>query len=487
MIRERETVLLIYFWRKQTGWWDSLENHEAPDRSGDVPLSLRSIGIVVLAVVIGAASACIVVPLLQLIGLITNLTFYHHWDVTLVSPAKNTLGLTVVLVPVVGSLAVGLLARYGSERIRGHGIPEALNATLTNESHIGPKVALLKSVASAIAIGTGSPFGAGEPVMITGGAFGAIVAQCFHLTSTERRVLLAAGVAGGMAAIFHTPIAATLLAMELVLLEWKAQNLAPLALASVTATVVRSYLPVSGMDPGVLFTTPLHTPVWNAGVLFACILGGVLAGLLAALLTVAVYGCEHLFHKLPIHWMWWPVIGGAVIGLGGIISPPVLGVGYDLIHQMLLGNVPLQMLVGLLIVKSIIWAISLSSGTSGGILAPLLLIGGALGGVEDLFLPHVFPGFWPLLSMTAVLGAATGCPFTCIIFAVELTHNFAASLPLVLVTLVAYVLVVLVMPHSILPEKVNQRGLHIRVAYRLLRIEKRESEKRSPGIGNHRP
>jgi H+/Cl- antiporter ClcA len=193
---------------------------------------------------------------------------------------------------------------------------------------------------------------------------------------------------------------------------------------------------------------------------------------LAALLTVAVYGSEHLFHKLPIHWMWWPVIGGAVIGLGGIISPPVLGVGYDLLHQMLLGNVSLQMLVGLLIVKSIIWAISLSSGTSGGILAPLLLIGGALGGVEDLFLPHVFPGFWPLLSMTAVLGAATGCPLTCIIFAVELTHDLAVSLPLVLVTLFASSLVVLVMPRSILPEKVNQRGFHISVAYRLLRIEK---------------
>jgi len=432
---------------------------------GDFTMSSHSVVISFVAVGIGALSACIAFLLLRLIGLITNLAFYQRWDFALVSPSGNTLGFAVILVPMIGSLVVGLLARYGSQRIRGHGIPEALEAILVNGSRIEPKVALLKPIASAIAIGTGGPFGAEGPIIMTGGAFGSIVAQCFHLTSTERKVLLVAGAAGGMAAIFNTPMAATLLAVELMLFEWKPRSLLPVALASATATIVRSYLPGPGMGPDALFATPSHAPVWGAAPLLACVLVGVLAGLLAALLTVAVYASEDLFSKLPIHWMWWPLIGGVVIGVGGTIYPPALGVGYDLIHQMLLGNITLQMILGLLVVKSIIWAVSLSSGTSGGVLAPLLLIGGALGGLENLFLPHIFPGFWPLMSMTAVLGAAIGCPLTSVIFAVELTRDLAVSLPLLATTIVAYGLIVLIMRRSILTEKVSRRGLHVSREY----------------------
>jgi H+/Cl- antiporter ClcA len=457
--------LLIGFWRKQILFWSTLGNQEALGSRGDFTMSSRSVVISFMAVGIGILSACIAFLLLRLIGLITNLAFYQRWDVTLVSPSGNTLGLAVILIPVAGSLVVGLLARYGSERIRGHGIPEALEAILVNGSRIEPKVALLKPIASAIAIGTGGPFGAEGPIIMTGGAFGSMVAQCFHLTSTERKVLLVAGAAGGMAAIFNTPMAATLLAVELMLFEWKPRSLLPVALSSATATIVRSYLPGPSMGPDALFATPSHAPVWSASPLLACVLVGVLAGLLAALLSVAVYASEDLFHKLPIHWMWWPLIGGVVIGLGGIIYPPALGVGYDLIHQMLLGNVTLQMILGLLIVKSIIWAVSLSSGTSGGVLAPLLLIGGALGGLENLFLPHVFPGFWPLMSMTAVLGAAIGCPLTSVIFAIELTRDIAVSLPLLITTAVAYGLIVLIMRRSILTEKVSRRGLHVSREY----------------------
>ncbi|HEY4037110.1 MAG TPA: chloride channel protein [Ktedonobacteraceae bacterium] len=457
--------MLIGFWRKQILFWSTLGNQEALGSRGDFTMSSRSVVISFMAVGIGILSACIAFLLLRLIGLITNLAFYQRWDVTLVSPSGNTLGLAVILIPVAGSLVVGLLARYGSERIRGHGIPEALEAILVNGSRIEPKVALLKPIASAIAIGTGGPFGAEGPIIMTGGAFGSMVAQCFHLTSTERKVLLVAGAAGGMAAIFNTPMAATLLAVELMLFEWKPRSLLPVALSSATATIVRSYLPGPGMGPDALFATPSHAPVWSASPLLACVLVGVLAGLLAALLSVAVYASEDLFHKLPIHWMWWPLIGGVVIGFGGIIYPPALGVGYDLIHQMLLGNVTLQMILGLLIVKSIIWAVSLSSGTSGGVLAPLLLIGGALGGLENLFLPHVFPGFWPLMSMTAVLGAAIGCPLTSVIFAIELTRDIAVSLPLLITTAVAYGLIVLIMRRSILTEKVSRRGLHVSREY----------------------
>lgn len=457
--------MFIGFWRKQTRLESTLGNQAALDSLRDFTMSSHTVVMSFIAIGIGILSACIAFLLLRLIGLITNLAFYQRWDFTLVSPADNTLGIAAILVPVAGSLVVGLLARYGSERIRGHGIPEALEAILFNGSRIEPKVALLKPIASAIAIGTGGPFGAEGPIIMTGGAFGSMVAQCFQLTSAERKVLLVAGAAGGMAAIFNTPIAATLLAVELMLFEWRPRSLLPVALASATATVVRSYLPGPGMGPDALFATPLHAPVWSAGPLLACLLVGVLAGLLAMLLTIAIYAGEDFFHKLPIHWMWWPLIGGVVIGFGGIIYPPALGVGYDLIHQMLLGNITVQMILGLLIVKSIIWAISLSSGTSGGVLAPLLLIGGALGGLENFFLPHVFPGFWPLMSMTAVLGAAIGCPLTSVIFALELTRDLSVSLPLLATTIVAYGLVVLVMRRSILTEKVSRRGLHLSREY----------------------
>ncbi|HEX3642225.1 MAG TPA: chloride channel protein, partial [Ktedonobacteraceae bacterium] len=231
-----EIILLTSFWRKQTRFWSTLGNQNALGSRGDFTMSSHSVVISSMAVGIGALSACIAFLLLRLIGLITNLAFYQRWDFALVSPSGNTLGFAVILVPMIGSLVVGLLARYGSQRIRGHGIPEALEAILVNGSRIEPKVALLKPIASAIAIGTGGPFGAEGPIIMTGGAFGSMVAQCFHLTSTERKVLLVAGAAGGMAAIFNTPMAATLLAVELMLFEWKPRSLLPVALASATAT-----------------------------------------------------------------------------------------------------------------------------------------------------------------------------------------------------------------------------------------------------------
>jgi len=461
--------LVSGIWRKISRFFSDLGNHEAIGKLGDFTLAPRTILISLLAICIGVLSAFIALILLRLIGLITNLTFYQRWDFSLVSPANNTLGVLVILVPVVGSLLVGLLARYGSERIRGHGIPEALESILINGSRVEPKVALLKPIASAIAIGTGGPFGAEGPIIMTGGAFGSMIAQFFHLTSAERKTLLVAGAAGGMAAIFNTPIAATLLEVALMLFEWTPRSLIPVALASISSTMVRSWLP--GLGPDALFATPLQAPVWAAAPLLACIVAGLLAGLLAILLTLAVYASEDMFHKLPIHWMWWPLLGGIVIGIGGIIYPPALGVGYDIIHQMLLGHLTMQLILGMLLVKSIIWAVSLSSGTSGGVLAPILLVGGALGGLENMFLPQVFPGFWPLVSMTAALGATIGCPLTIVVFAIELTHNVTAFLPLLLATMVAYGLVALVMRRSILTEKISRRGYHISREYAIDPLE----------------
>ncbi|MEO7020282.1 MAG: chloride channel protein [Ktedonobacteraceae bacterium] len=450
-------------WRKVISLFSGLGNDETLGKLGDFTVTPRVIVLSLFAIVIGVIGAFVALVLLRLIGLITNLSFYGRWDTSLVSPGDNHLGIFVIFVPIIGSLLVGLIARYGSERIRGHGIPEALEAILMNGSRVEPKVAVLKPIASAIAIGTGGPFGAEGPIIMTAGAFGSMIAQYFHLTNAERKTLLVAGAAAGMAAIFNTPIAAVLLAVELMLFEWKPRSLIPVALACVAATLVRSYLP--GLGPGALFATPLQEPVWGFVPLAACIFAGVLAGVLAILLTISIYASEDIFHKLPIHWMWWPLIGGVVIGIGGIIYPPALGVGYDLIHQLVLGHFTMQMILGLLIVKSLIWSISLSSGTSGGVLAPIMLVGGALGALESLFLPHVFPGFWPLMSMTATLGAVIGCPLTIIVFAIELTRDVTMFLPLLITTIVAYGVIVLVLRRSILTEKISRRGYHLSREY----------------------
>lgn len=457
------SLMFSQVWRKMTNALSGLGNEETLGKLGDFTVTPRVIVLSLFAIVIGVIGAFVALILLSLIYLITNLSFFGRWSTAVASPGDNRLGILVILVPIVGSLIVGLIARYGSERIRGHGIPEALEAILMGGSRVEPKVAVLKPVASAIAIGTGGPFGAEGPIIMTGGAFGSMIAQYFHLTSAERKTLLVAGAAAGMAAIFNTPIAAVLLAVELMLFEWKPRSLIPVAFASVSATIVRSYLP--GLGPDALFLTPLHAPVWGIVPLVACVFAGILAGILAILLTLAVYGSEDMFHKLPIHWMWWPVIGGVVIGIGGIIYPPALGVGYDLIHQLVLGQFTLQMLLGLLIVKAIIWSVSLSSGTSGGVLAPILLVGGALGGLESMFLPHVFLGFWPLMSMTATLGAVIGCPLTIVVFAIELTRDVTMFLPLLVTTVIAYGVVVLVMRRSILTEKISRRGYHLSREY----------------------
>ncbi len=432
-----------------------------PSELGDFLVSPRMILIATLAVGIGILSAGVALVLLRLIGLFTNLFFYQRWETTLVSPAGNTLGFGVVLVPVVGALIIGLIARYGSERIRGHGIPEAIEAILINGSRVQPRVAFLKPLSSAISIGSGGPFGAEGPIIMTGGAFGSMVAQFFHLTSAERKTLLVAGAAGGMSATFDTPVAAVLLAVELLLFEWKPRSLIPVALASGVAAATRWYL----LGPGPLFPVPPHAAFIGPAGLLGCVVVGLLAGALSAVLTMAVYAAEDAFRLLPIHWMWWPAIGGLVVGGGGLIFPQALGVGYDTIGALLQGDVPGQTIIGILLVKSVIWAVSLGSGTSGGVLAPLLMMGGALGGLEALVLPNEGPGFWPLVSMGAILGGTMRSPFTGIIFALELTRDVDALLPLLVAVTLAHAFTVLVMRRSILTEKVSRRGYHLSREY----------------------
>ena len=431
------------------------------ERLGDFTTTWRVLPISLLAMAIGVVCAFVALALLRLIGLFTNLFYFGRWDTALVSPAGNRLGIFSVLVPIGGALIIGVMARFGSERIRGHGIPEAIESILLNGSRIEPKIALLKPISSAISIGSGGPFGAEGPIIMTGGAVGSMIAQLFHLTSAERKTLLVAGAAGGMSATFAAPVAAVLLAVELLLFEWKPRSLIPVALASAVAAVARRYL----LGFGPLFPVPAHPLFIGPSGLLGCALVGLLAGALSALLTISVYAAEDAFQHLRIHWMWWPAIGGLFIGLGGLVFPQALGVGYDTIGALLQGNVTTHVILGVLLVKWFIWAVSLGSGTSGGVLAPLLMMGGALGGLEAMFLPHEGAGFWPLISMGAILGGTMRSPFTSIVFAFELTHDANVFLPLLVGSVIAHAFTVLTLKRSILTEKVARRGYHLSREY----------------------
>jgi CIC family chloride channel protein len=434
---------------------------------GDFTTTIRVLPIMLIAIVIGAGGACVAWFLLKMIGLVTNLFYYQRFSTGFASPAGNQLGVYAIAVPVVGSLIIGLMARYGSEQIRGHGIPEAIESILMNGSRIRPRLAILKPLSAAISIGSGGPFGAEGPIIMTGGAFGSIVAQFFHFTSMERRTLLVAGAAAGMSATFAAPLSAVLIGVELLLFEWKPRSAIPVALASAAACAVRRYL--LGLGP--LFPVHAHPVFIGPEGLIGCIIAGLAAGALSALLTLGVYAAEDLFKRLPIHWMWWPAIGGVFVGLGGFVFPQALGVGYDTIGMLLQGDAPLKIVAGVLIVKSAIWMISLGSGTSGGVLAPLLMMGAALGGIESLFLPQFGLGFWPLVSMGAILGGTMRSPFTGIVFAIELTHDLNMLLPLLVSCFLAHAFTVLTLKRSILTEKIARRGFHLSREYGLDPLE----------------
>jgi CIC family chloride channel protein len=430
------------------------------DRS-DFTATRRLIPVALLAIAIGALATLVALALLKLIGLFTNLFFFQRWGTAFLSPASNTLGVLVILVPVAGALIIGLLARYGSERIRGHGIPEALEAILIHGSRVEPRVAILKPISAAISIGSGGPFGAEGPIIMTGGAFGSMIGQLFHLTSAERKTLLVAGATAGMSATFAAPIASVFLAVELLLFELKPRSLIPVSLASATAMAMRNVL----LGAGPIFPLPIHPAFMGPKGLAGCVLLGLLAGIVSALMTLSVYAAEDLFKKLPVHWMWWPAIGGLAVGLGGFIYPRALGIGYETIDALLRGALPVREIVVLVVVKWAIWSIALGSGTSGGVLAPLLMIGSALGSLAGIVLPGEGAGCWALISMGAILGGMMRSPLTGVIFAVELTGDYGMLLPLLVSASVAHGFSVLTMKRSILTEKVARRGYHLTREY----------------------
>lgn len=432
-----------------------------PQKRGDFTTKFSTLKLIPLTIIVGISGALVALVLVWMIGFITNLLYYQRIAFHLVSPAANTLGWVSILIPVGGGAIVGLMALYGSKQIRGHGIPEAIETILVGGSKVQPKLTVLKPISSAISIGTGGPFGAEGPIILTGGAVGSVLAQFLNLTAIERRCLLVAGAAAGMSAIFGTPIAAVLLGIELLIFEWKPRSLVLIGLASGVAAILRHWFVTLGWLQSIpLFPVSLRPMISTAGVSDALIVG-VVSGLFAWIVTKAVYGAEDAFKKLPIHWAWWPAIGGLIIGIGGLIEPRALGVGYDTIALELTGALSAATLISLFAVKLVIWAIGLGSGTSGGILAPLLMMGAAIGGLLGMVLPGGTPADWAVLGMAGLLAGVTRSPFTSIIFALELTYNMELILPLLLTTIIANLISVLILKRSILTEKVARRGFHL--------------------------
>jgi chloride channel protein, CIC family len=420
-----------------------------------------------LAGAVGLLAGCIAFLLYRLIGLFTNISFYGHFSFDFVSARFNHLGLWVIPIPVIGGLIVGVMAKYGSPKIKGHGIPEAMEAVLVNRSRIQPRVAILKPISAAIAIGTGGPFGAEGPIIQTGGAFGSLIGQLLHTTASERKVLLACGAAAGMSATFNTPIAGVILAIELLLFEFKARSFIPLVIASTLATAVHMQLLGAGPMFHVVamnFDIPRALP-------FYLLLGGA-CGLAAVGFTRLLYWTEDLFEKLPVDELWWPAIGALGLGIIGYFVPRILGVGYDTIGDILNANLGLKLLAIVMIAKAAALVISLGSGTSGGLLAPMFMSGAAMGGafamLFNMLVPsaHLSPGAFALVAMGAVFGAASRATFSFIIFAFEITRDYNSVLPLMLVSVLADGICMLLMPRaSIMTEKLARRGLRIHQDY----------------------
>jgi len=435
-----------------------------PDNNEDTKkksiLKKRLISISVLCIGVAIAISLIAKFLVTLINVVTNISFYGVFSLKFQSPSYNHLGLWVILVPAIGGVIVGIMALYGSKAIRGHGIPEAMEQILVNQSKIKPAITFLKPISSAFAIGTGGPFGAEGPIIATGGALGSTLGQVFKITSNERKIILAAGATAGMAAIFGTPIAAVFLAIELLLFEFSPKSILPVALACITGAAGHHLL----FGTGPVFPMPdVATPSNVALAIYSSI--GIVIGFLAMGLTKTVYWIEDVFEKLPIHWMWWPAVGGLVVGLIGYFAPHTLGVGYDNITSLLSGKLPLYLILNLCFLKFLSWAIALGSGTSGGTLAPLMTIGGATGAIIGMLINSAFPQaglsipMAALIGMSAMFAGASRAYLTSITFALEATMQSHALLPLLGACTASYLISFFLMENTIMTEKIARRGV----------------------------
>lgn len=414
----------------------------------------RIIGISLLAILIAMTISLIAKALVHLIELITNISFYGKFSIAEASPADNQLGIWVIFVPVIGGIIVGLMALYGSKAIRGHGIPEAMEQILTNQSKIKPTITYLKPISSAISIGSGGPFGAEGPIIATGGALGSTLGQLIKVSPNERKILLAAGATAGMSAIFGSPIAAIFLAIELLLFEFSPRSI---------ITGAAGHHLLFGQEPVFAFGHVIESASNTA--LFTYSIMGIIIGILSVLATKIVYLIEDGFEKLPIHWMWWPALGGIVVGIIGYFEPKTLGVGYSNITDILAGNLAFNFVISLCILKFISWAVALGSGTSGGTLAPLLTIGGAVGAILGVLILRVFPesdiniSLAALVGMAAMFAGASRAFITSIIFALETTGQSNALLPLLATCSASYLVSFFFMENTIMTEKIARRGV----------------------------
>jgi CIC family chloride channel protein len=431
------------------------------DRNGTP--SVRSVYLTALAILLGLAAAGLAVALTRLIAIATNVSFYGRWSTQWVSPEGHALGPWIIGVPVIGGVLVGILARFGSPAIRGHGIPEAMENVLLRQSKIPARITWLKPLSAAIAIGTGGPFGAEGPIIATGGSFGSLVGQLLPVSAAERKVLLAAGAAAGMAATFGSPLAAVLLAVELLLFEFRPRSIIPVSIAASVATIARFAI---GHSTAPAFRAP-PLDAMTPDALIACLVLGALMGVIAVLITKLVYGVEDLFEKLPIHWMWWPALGGLAVGIVGYFFPGAMHVGYDKIDGLLEGSFAPQFLTALLFWKLVAWSISLGSGTSGGTLAPLFMIGGTIGSLVGHAARDLFPGFGvtpellALVGMASLFAGASRAMLASAVFAFEVTRRPEAILGLVVGCAAAQLVANLLMKHSIMTEKIARRGVRV--------------------------
>jgi H+/Cl- antiporter ClcA/CBS domain-containing protein len=418
-----------------------------------------------LAAVVGLVGGLAAWALVHLIALLTNLALFGRVDTELPSFAHLARGPALILVPVAGGLIVSLLARWSPE-IRGHGIPEAMEAVLTNQSRIRPRTAVAKPISAAIAIGTGGPFGAEGPIIVTGGALGSLIGQVVPTSPSERKILLACGAAAGMSATFGAPLAAVMLAIELLLFEFSTRAFIPLVVSSSLAAGVHSA--VFGTGP--LFHVPPHDYTGLDKLPFYALLG-LACGLLAALIDRGLFVVERGFRGLPVGEFWHPIIGAVAFGIVGLVVPRSLGVGYDAISDVLASRLALGTVAAIGLAKLLAWWVALASGTSGGTLAPLLLISGCFGTLVGEAVEHlapgvqVAPGAFALVAMAATFGASVGATFTAIVFLFELTRDYQIILPLMLASVLAELLASAFLGDTLMTEKLTRRGVRVQGDY----------------------
>jgi H+/Cl- antiporter ClcA/predicted transcriptional regulator len=443
----------------------TLESTEVPSQPSLV--NARVVFMCVLSILVAMAAAFVARALMHLIAWVTNVSFFGDFSLHAEhNLADNHLGLWVICIPVIGGIIVGFMARYGSKAIRGHGIPEAMEQVLLNQSRIPARITFLKPISSAIAIGTGGPFGAEGPIIATGGAMGSLLGQLIRTTASERKTLLAAGAAAGMAATFGSPVSAVLLAVELLLFEFRARSIIPVALAAATAAGVR----MAFGEPYPVFNMPILTAPGGEA-LTAYIVIGAIMGLVATLVTRIVYAIEDAFEHLPIHWMWWPAIGAIAVGVVGYFSPKTMGVGYDNITYFVKNQPLAGWALLFVLLKFVSWSIALGSGTSGGTLAPLFTIGGGVGAALGIGAAKLFPGahidprIGALVGMAALFAGASRALLTSVVFAFETTLQPLGLLPLLGGCSASFLVSCLTMRHSIMTEKIARRGVRVPAEY----------------------